>query len=102
MPDLSCAMNPRMESRVETTKPQGIGVKARKFDDGDVVIVHRRLLPEEESSWNNCWTDEMDAAIGMAGTVSYQSGLKDYCLVFREDHLLDGYYYPESCLKKVS
>ena len=99
---LRCAMKPHMESRIETTKPHGIHGKPRKFFDGDIVIVHRGPLPEEESSWHDCWTAEMDAAIGKAGTVSYQSGPNDYCLIFKEDHLLDGYYYPEFCLRKVS
>lgn len=95
------AIKPLMK-RLTTTKLMQAPLPAGKISPGDKVLVFRRATPDEESQWPDAWTEEMDRAIGKVGTVSYRSGLKDWCLTFAEDHVWDGYHYPEFCLKKVS
>ena len=69
---------------------------------GDRIVISRRPTEEEATFWRDVWVPCMDRSVGSIGTVTYVAGPKSVCIEFDDATKMDGYNYPEYCVKKLN
>ena len=69
---------------------------------GDKIVISRRPTDEEATYWRDAWLPRMDRSVGSIGTVTYVAGPRSVCVEFDDATKLDGYNYPEYCVKKLN
>jgi hypothetical protein len=68
---------------------------------GDSVVISRRPTDEEAATWRDAWIHHMDRSVGSIGKVTYVAGPDSVCIEFDDATKMDGFHYPEFCVKLI-